>query len=142
MTDADALVFVVDDDASLRASLQDLLASVGLQVVACASAQDFLRRPRPEGPSCLVLVDAAPFEAATWASTFGTESSLPGRVWASRAPVCIPDVVQDPGLLRATLGSQIGQFIERQRADEALRQAQAELAHATRIWCKIQRAKE
>jgi FixJ family two-component response regulator len=55
MTDADALVFVVDDDASLRASLQDLLESVGLQVVACASAQEFLRRPRPEGPSCLVL---------------------------------------------------------------------------------------
>jgi RNA polymerase sigma factor (sigma-70 family) len=55
MVDADALVFVVDDDASLRASLQDLLESVGLQVVACASAQEFLRRPRPEGPSCLVL---------------------------------------------------------------------------------------
>ena len=55
MMDADALVFVVDDDASLRASLQDLLESVGLRVAACASAQDFLRRPRPEGPSCLVL---------------------------------------------------------------------------------------
>jgi FixJ family two-component response regulator len=53
--DAEALVFVVDDDASLRASLQDLLESVGLRVAACASAQEFLRRPRPEGPSCLVL---------------------------------------------------------------------------------------
>ena len=52
MTDTEALVFVVDDDASLRASLQDLLESVGLRVAACASAQDFLRRPRPEGPSC------------------------------------------------------------------------------------------
>jgi FixJ family two-component response regulator len=55
MTDAEALVFVVDDDASLRASLQDLLESVGLRVAACASAQEFLRRPRPEVPSCLVL---------------------------------------------------------------------------------------
>ena len=55
MTDAEALVFVVDDDASLRASLQDLLESVGLRVAAFASAQAFLRRPRPEGPSCLVL---------------------------------------------------------------------------------------
>ena len=55
MTDTEALVFVVDDDASLRASLQDLLESVGLQVAACASAQEFLRHPRPEGPSCLVL---------------------------------------------------------------------------------------
>jgi FixJ family two-component response regulator len=55
MTDTEALVFVVDDDASLRASLQDLLESVGLRVAACASAQEFLHRPRPEGPSCLVL---------------------------------------------------------------------------------------
>ena len=55
MTDTEALVFVVDDDASLRASLQDLLESVGLRVAACASAQDFLHRPRPEVPSCLVL---------------------------------------------------------------------------------------
>jgi len=55
MTDAEALVFVVDDEASLRASLQDLLESVGLRGAACASAQAFLRRPRPEAPSCLVL---------------------------------------------------------------------------------------
>jgi FixJ family two-component response regulator len=55
MMEAEALVYVVDDDASLRASLQDLLESVGLRVAACASAQEFLRCPPPEGPSCLVL---------------------------------------------------------------------------------------
>src|SRR5262249_25120707 len=55
MMNAETLVFVVDDDASLRASLQDLLESVGLRVAACASAQEFLRCPPPEGPSCLVL---------------------------------------------------------------------------------------
>ena len=55
MMDVEPLVFVVDDDASLRASLQDLLESVGLRVAACASAQEFLRSPRPEVPSCLVL---------------------------------------------------------------------------------------
>ena len=55
MMDADALVFVVDDDAALRESLTNLLRSVGLQVAAFASAQEFLRRPRPEVPSCLVL---------------------------------------------------------------------------------------
>jgi FixJ family two-component response regulator len=55
MTDAEALVFVVDDDASLRMSLQDLLESVGLRVAAFTSAQEFLRSPRPEVPSCLVL---------------------------------------------------------------------------------------
>jgi len=55
MTDADAMVFVVDDDAPLRESLQDLLQSVGLRVAAFASAQEFLRSTRPEVPSCLVL---------------------------------------------------------------------------------------
>jgi FixJ family two-component response regulator len=55
MMDTEALVCVVDDDASLRESLQDLLGSVGLQVAAFASAQEFLRSTRPEGPSCLVL---------------------------------------------------------------------------------------
>ena len=55
MSEADAMVFVVDDDAPMRASLQNLLRSVGLRVEAFASAQEFLRRPRPEVPSCLVL---------------------------------------------------------------------------------------
>src|SRR5262249_30877510 len=55
MMDAEALVGVVDEDASLRVSLQDLLESVGLRVAACASAQAFLRCPPPERPSCLVL---------------------------------------------------------------------------------------
>jgi FixJ family two-component response regulator len=55
MMDAEAVVFVVDDDASMRESLQNLLRSVGLRVEAFASAQEFLRSPRPEGPSCLVL---------------------------------------------------------------------------------------
>jgi FixJ family two-component response regulator len=42
MTEADAMVFVVDDDASLRESLTDLVRSVGLRVEAFASAQEFL----------------------------------------------------------------------------------------------------
>ena len=53
--DADAIVFVVEDDAPLRASLQDLMQSVGLRVAAFASAQEFLDRTRPEVPGCLVL---------------------------------------------------------------------------------------
>ena len=55
MMDTEALVCVVEDDAPLRASLTNLLRSVGLRVAAFASAQEFLRSPRPEGPSCLVL---------------------------------------------------------------------------------------
>jgi FixJ family two-component response regulator len=55
MTEADGLVFVVDDDASLRESLKDLIGSVGLRVKAFASAQEFIRSDRPDVPSCLVL---------------------------------------------------------------------------------------
>jgi FixJ family two-component response regulator len=55
MTEADAMVFVVDDDASLRESLTDLIRSVGLRVEAFASAQEFLRRQRQDVPGCLVL---------------------------------------------------------------------------------------
>jgi FixJ family two-component response regulator len=53
--DADAMVFVVDDDAPMRESLKNLMRSVGLRVEAFASAQEFLRSTRPEVPSCLVL---------------------------------------------------------------------------------------
>jgi FixJ family two-component response regulator len=55
MMDTEALVCVVEDDAALRESLINLLRSVGLQVAAFASAQEFLRSPPPEVPSCLVL---------------------------------------------------------------------------------------
>ena len=55
MTDPDGVVFVVDDDTSLRESLKDLIRSVGLQVEAFASAQEFLRSKRPDVPGCLVL---------------------------------------------------------------------------------------
>jgi len=48
-------VFVVDDDASVREALKDLLTSVGLQVELFGSAQEFLRSDRMDVPSCLVL---------------------------------------------------------------------------------------
>ena len=53
--DAEARVFVVDDDAPTRESLKNLIRSVGLRVEVFASAQEFLDRPRPEVPGCLVL---------------------------------------------------------------------------------------
>jgi DNA-binding NtrC family response regulator len=46
MTDANAMVFVVDDDARVRESLKNLIRSVGLRVEAFASAQEFLRSKR------------------------------------------------------------------------------------------------
>jgi FixJ family two-component response regulator len=53
--DAEAMVFIVDDDAPLRESLQDLMQSVGLRVACFASAQEFLHSTRPDVPGCLVL---------------------------------------------------------------------------------------
>jgi FixJ family two-component response regulator len=50
-----SIVFVVDDDAAVRDSLDSLIRSVGLRVEAFSSGREFLRRERPEGPACLVL---------------------------------------------------------------------------------------
>jgi FixJ family two-component response regulator len=52
---AQATVYVIDDDASLREALARLFRSVGLQVKAFASAGEFLRNKLTDGPSCLVL---------------------------------------------------------------------------------------
>lgn len=55
MPEPDAIVWVVDDDASVREALRSLIRSAGLRVETLASAQEFLARPRVEAPSCLVL---------------------------------------------------------------------------------------
>lgn len=48
-------VFVIDDDAFVRASLEGLLKSAGLRSETFETAEEFLRTKRPDGPSCLVL---------------------------------------------------------------------------------------
>ncbi len=55
MSEADAMIFVVDDDASMREALQRLLRSVGLQVTTFASAHEFLHHRGAAVPGCLVL---------------------------------------------------------------------------------------
>ena len=49
------LVYVVDDDASVREGLASLVRSAGLTAKAARSGQEFLAMPRPDVPSCLVL---------------------------------------------------------------------------------------
>ncbi len=123
-------------------------------------------------------VEVREFEAISRELTFSRGVGLPGRVWGSREPTYIPDVVHDDKFPRAsiaareglhaafgfpilfgsevlgvmeffshqirqpdedllktmaTLGSQIGQFIERNRAEAALHHAQMELAHVARV---------
>ena len=49
------MVFVIDDDESIREALKSLIRSVGLSVETFASAHDFLQSARPDVPSCLIL---------------------------------------------------------------------------------------
>ena len=48
-------VFVIDDDVEVRASIQALLKSAGLHSESFGTAEEFLRKEAPDGPSCLVL---------------------------------------------------------------------------------------
>ena len=49
------IVFIVDDDESMREALTRLLATVGLRAQAFKTPQEFLKTKRPDAPSCLVL---------------------------------------------------------------------------------------
>jgi RNA polymerase sigma factor (sigma-70 family) len=55
MTQQPPMVFVVDDDASIRDALKSLIRSVGLQVALFSSPREFLKAERANVPSCLVL---------------------------------------------------------------------------------------
>jgi FixJ family two-component response regulator len=55
MRDEEAIVFVIDDDPSIRDTLEDLLQSVGLAVRVFGSPHEFLATERPDAPGCLVL---------------------------------------------------------------------------------------
>lgn len=55
MSNAEPVVFVVDDDISVREAIKNLMRSVGLEVETFNSAQEFLAAWRSSSPSCLVL---------------------------------------------------------------------------------------
>jgi FixJ family two-component response regulator len=55
VTEPEPIVFVVDDDRSMRTSTERLVRSAGFNVKTFASAQEFLESARPDGPACLVL---------------------------------------------------------------------------------------
>ena len=54
-TTVESVVFVIDDDEAVRASLKNLFKSVGLYVELFGSADEFLKCQRPDAASCLVL---------------------------------------------------------------------------------------
>jgi FixJ family two-component response regulator len=55
MNETSPVVFVVDDDPSVRGAVGRFLKSTGLQVVTFASAEEFLQHPLPDVPTCVVL---------------------------------------------------------------------------------------
>jgi FixJ family two-component response regulator len=55
MSEPDPIVFVVDDDASVRDAVQRLISSVKLRVQTFGSTREFLTSKRPDAPACLVL---------------------------------------------------------------------------------------
>jgi len=54
-TKIDSIVYVIDDDPSVRDAIKSLIRSVGMNVETFASAQEFMSCKRPEAPGCLVL---------------------------------------------------------------------------------------
>ena len=54
-SEAQSTVYVVDDDASVRRGLSNLVRSVGLRAEVFASAAEFLAAKRPDAPACLIL---------------------------------------------------------------------------------------
>ena len=73
------IVFVVDDDAVVRDSIEDLLHSVGLEVRLFASPEEFLQTRRPDVPGCLVLDVRLPERSGLdfQRELAGTERELP-----------------------------------------------------------------
>jgi len=55
MSEEPPVVFVIDDDASVRDAIADLLQSIGIEVATFRSAQEFLQSKRPDAPGCIVL---------------------------------------------------------------------------------------
>ncbi|KOP57622.1 MULTISPECIES: response regulator transcription factor [Pseudomonas syringae group] len=52
---AEPIIYVIDDDLSVRSSLEDLLASVGLRSLLFGSTREFMEASRPDAPGCLIL---------------------------------------------------------------------------------------
>jgi FixJ family two-component response regulator len=55
MTEGKPVVFIIDDDASVREGLVDLFQSIGMEALSCGSTQEFLESSRPDSPGCIVL---------------------------------------------------------------------------------------
>jgi FixJ family two-component response regulator len=128
-------VFIIDDDASVRESIQDLLESSGLHSESFATAEEFLRSALPDGPRCLVLdvklpgVNGLEFQRRLADAGFQIpiifvtgHGDIPMTVKAMKSGAV--EFLTKPFLDRDLLGA-IRQALDR---DRAKRQEQSELA--------------
>jgi RNA polymerase sigma factor (sigma-70 family) len=133
----EAVVYVVDDDASVRRALARLIATTGLQVETFPSAKAFLAHPVPGGPACLVLDVRLPGES-------GLDLQATLREAQRRLPIIfLTGHATVPASVRAMKGGALD-FLQKPVDDEALlegiqraltrsRQTQAEEAEQAAI---------
>lgn len=110
---SEPIVFVVDDDSSLRKSLEWLIKSVGLSVETHASAQSFLDRYDPARPGCLVLDLRMPGMSGLELQTKLTEQDIDIPV------IMITGHGEVPTAVRAMKSGALD-FIEKPFSDQAL----------------------
>src|SRR6185295_632813 len=122
MDATDPVIFVVDDDKSVRESLCRLLTSVGMSVEVFPTAQAFLGRPRLDTPGCVVLDVRLPGLSGLdlQRELAGTDAPLPIVFITGHGD--IPKSFREQELLEA-----IRQAVERDRASRRDRQELAEL---------------
>jgi FixJ family two-component response regulator len=63
--EGEAIVYIIDDDLSVRRGLDDLFGSIGMKAMSFASVRNFLDHERQPGPSCLVLDVRMPGQTGT-----------------------------------------------------------------------------
>jgi FixJ family two-component response regulator len=137
MTEPEAIVFIVDDDPSVRTSTERLVRSFGLRVQTFASAQEFLDSQRPDCPACLVLDVRLPglsgLDLQTELARAGVQipiifitghGDIPMSVQAMKAGAV--EFLTKPFSRRALLNA-IGTAIERDRAAHRARREAADL---------------
>jgi len=110
------MVFVVDDDASVRDAIKDLLESAGIGVLTFDSGRDFLAAQRVDAPSCLILDVRLP-------GMSGLELQQQLATAQCRIPIVFVSAHDDPAFRRQALQSGAFAFLGKPVNDEALLEA-------------------
>jgi len=129
------VVFVVDDDPSVRESLAHLVRSMGLKVETFGSAQEFLSRGRPDGPGCLVLDVTLP-----GLSGLDLQQEL-ARIDARIPTIFISGQADVPMTVRAMKGGAV-EFLTKPCRDDDLLSAIEQAIHRSRQLEQLRRAGE